>query len=321
MGGAGRRAFFFAFSGRINSKMKRPSFQFYPGDWTGNSKLRMCKAAHKGAWVDVLCLMHDADEYGVIRSTLADIAQAVGHPVKLLRDLSERGILKGSDTAVEPFIFTPRHAGKDGKPVTLIAAQQGPLWYSSRFVRDEYVRLKRGEGTRFGDSPTHREGDGFGAPFGKTPTRPPTHREGHGPSSSTSSSTSIKASAYSDARALFEKHKVNIDDTWLGIWSAYSLERMEKAIAIARGRLKGKEVRATYLDPILNDDNNFKESTGNGYEKPWFIHSSTAIEAKGAELGLKPERDEQFPYFKDRVFKAAGITEDMVRKAEAEYRK
>jgi hypothetical protein len=80
----------------------------------------------------------------------------------------------------EAFIYTPRHAGKDGEPVTLIPTQKGPIWYSSRMVRDEYVRTKRGIGTRFGDEPKGTNGE--------TP-KPPL---GDGPSSSSSSSTSIK---------------------------------------------------------------------------------------------------------------------------------
>lgn len=176
--------------------MRRPSFQFYPDDWTGNSKLRRCKAAHKGAWIDVLCMLHDSDEYGIVRCPLAEIAQATGHPVKILQELAERQIIKGADPGqrVDAFIFTPRHAGKEGDPVELIVAQEGPIWYSSRFVRDEYIRSKRGEKTRFGpgghqqdypqagpkpapkSQPKHGNGDGRHAP---KPS--PTARKGGGP--------------------------------------------------------------------------------------------------------------------------------------------
>lgn len=128
---------------------KRPAFQFYVGDWLRNAKLRRCSAAARGAWIDVLCLLHDSDEYGVLRWPQADIAQAAGVPVKLLRELSEKGVLKGSDGKIEAYVYTPRHAGQDGESVTLIAAGDGPCWYCSRFVRDEHVRQRRGAGTRF----------------------------------------------------------------------------------------------------------------------------------------------------------------------------
>ena len=41
----------------------RPSFQFYPGDWQSSSNLRRCTHGEKGAWVDVMCLMHDPVSY------------------------------------------------------------------------------------------------------------------------------------------------------------------------------------------------------------------------------------------------------------------
>lgn len=127
----------------------RPAFQFYPADWRNNAKLRRCSLEARGAWVDVMCLLHDSDEYGVLRWPLADIAQAAGVPVKLLRELASKSVLKGADENADPFVFTPRHGGKDGDPVTLVTAMGGPCWYCSRFVRDEYVRQRRGVGSRF----------------------------------------------------------------------------------------------------------------------------------------------------------------------------
>ena len=46
----------------------------------------------------------------------------------------------------------------------------------------------------------------------------------------------------------------------------------------------------------------------------WFM-SSTGIEAKGAELGIKQEIGEVFPNFRNRIYRAAGVTDEMVRKA------
>ena len=130
--------------------MRRPSFQFYPADWAGNTNLRRCTHAEKGVWVDILCLMHDnKHEYGVLRWPLAEISQAVGCELKVLRSLAAKEVLKGSDEQVHEFVYVPRTGGKDGDPVTLIEKQAGPLWYSSRMVRDEYIRQHRGGATRF----------------------------------------------------------------------------------------------------------------------------------------------------------------------------
>ncbi|MGZ8132560.1 hypothetical protein ACXU40_09230 [Bordetella bronchiseptica] len=167
--------------------MKRPSFQFYPGDWSGNSNLRRCTHAEKGAWLDVMCLMHDQEEYGVLRWPLKEVAQAVGCPVGLLKGLASKGVLKGSDSALEDaFVYTPRSGRKNGDSVELVPTQAGPIWFSSRMVKDEYVRTIRGESSRFGDG----NGDsskGAPKPSTKGSPKPP-----FGDGSSSSSSSSYK---------------------------------------------------------------------------------------------------------------------------------
>ncbi|CAB3783300.1 hypothetical protein [Pararobbsia alpina] len=133
--------------------MKRPSFQFYPGDWLSNGNLRRCTDAEQGVWVRVLCVLHDQDEYGFVRWTLKELAQAANTTVKMLKSLVQKGVLKGADASenVEAFVYVPRSGRKDGDPVTLIEEQDGPLWYSSRLVRDEYVRIVRGSAAGIGD--------------------------------------------------------------------------------------------------------------------------------------------------------------------------
>lgn len=169
--------------------MKRPSFQFYPGDWTGNSNLRRCTHAEKGAWLDIMCLMHDQEEYGVLRWPLKEIALAAGCPIALVKALVSKGVLKGDDAELsEPFVYTPRSGRKNGDPVDLITTQAGPIWYSSRMVKDEYVRTIRGEGLRFGDG-----NDAAPKVAPKKPSKAsPKPPFGDGSSSSSSSSPSGK---------------------------------------------------------------------------------------------------------------------------------
>lgn len=131
--------------------MKRPAFQFYPGDWQRNANLRRCSPAARGVWVDIMCLLHDSDEYGVLRWPVKEIAQACGASMAHVKELIEKSVLKGSDKSLEaPYIYTPRSGRKDGAPVTLLRPQAGPIWYSSRMVKDEYVRAHAGASTRFG---------------------------------------------------------------------------------------------------------------------------------------------------------------------------
>lgn len=158
----------------------RPSFQFYPSDWTSNPNLRRCTFAEKGIWLEVMCLMHDQAEYGVLRWPLKEIAETVKCRTAELQGLIRKGVLKGDDKALaEPYIYVPRSGRKDGDPVTLVPIQAGPVWYSSRMVKDEYVRTIRAESSANGVSP-------------KTAPKPPLGEAiggGFGPRGSSSSSS------------------------------------------------------------------------------------------------------------------------------------
>lgn len=136
-------------------------------------------------------LMHDSDCYGLLRWPLKEIAQAIGAPAKLLQELAFKGVLKGADSGqIEAFIYTPRSGRKDGDPVELVPSQQGPVWYSSRMVKDEHLRSVRGEQTRFGDdgkptpksSPMVRLGEtsGDGSSSSPSSTTSPSLRSGEG---------------------------------------------------------------------------------------------------------------------------------------------
>ena len=162
-----------------------PSFQFYPADWRNDLALRACSPAARGVWMDIICLLHTADEYGVFRLKLSALATACGSPVKLLKELAAANVLKGSDSGLsEPYVFRPRHARKFGEPVVLIEATNAPVWFSARLVVDEYKRSKTGEGTRF--SATNQPKAGRSAP-----PRRDGERQGDGSSSLSSSLSSF----------------------------------------------------------------------------------------------------------------------------------
>lgn len=169
--------------------MKRPSFQFYPADWRNNAKLRRCSEAARGAWIDVLCLMHDSDEYGVLRWPLSDISRATGVSLKLLKELVDREVLKGGDKGCEAFIHTPYHARKPGEPVVLLNKTDGCCWYSSRFLKDEWKRSVSGGDTRFktpSDAPSRGKVKGK-VNDNPSPSDAPSRAVGAGASSSSSS--------------------------------------------------------------------------------------------------------------------------------------
>lgn len=163
--------------------MKRPSFQFYPADWRANANLRRCSDAARGAWMDILCVLHDSDEYGAVRWPLAELARVAGVAFKLAKELADKLVLKGADSGAVTYDHRPRHAGKEGDPIRLVDGV-GPIWFSSRMVTDEWRRSVSGGKTRF--APT--------LPDTKPPTMPRLGDDlGDGATSpSTSSSTSKK---------------------------------------------------------------------------------------------------------------------------------
>jgi hypothetical protein len=134
--------------------------------------------------MDILCVLHGSDEYGVVRWPLAELARSAGVSLKLARELAAKGVLKGADSSAQPYVHTPTHAGRKGEPVVLVQIGDGPIWYCSRLVRDEWTRHRRGAGTRFdSENQPSREPTGL-------PTRRVGERQGDGASSSSSSSSS-----------------------------------------------------------------------------------------------------------------------------------
>jgi hypothetical protein len=238
--------------------MKRPSFQFYPGDWQSNTNLRRCAHVEKGIWIDVMCVMHDAQEYGVLRWSLKEIAQAVGCSVNALRAIVEKGVLKGADKGsnCQAFIYVPRSGRRDGDPVTLIAEQPGPIWYSSRMVRDEYIRTIRGESSRFGEG-NDEASKGSSKDVPKASPKPPF---GDGSSSSSSSSSS-------KVKPLPEKSGEAMPAGFVQFWETWPRSQRKecKAECLKRWKAKGLEAIAAQIIAHVEVAKNSKKWQ-DGYE-------------------------------------------------------
>lgn len=115
--------------------MKRPSFQFYPADWRKDPALSTCSLAARGLWIELMCVAHESDEYGVLcvngkPISDAQIARIVGEVpnlvVKLIKELETAGV------------FSRR--------------QDGAI-YSRRMVADEHIRNVRAAAGRLGGNP------------------------------------------------------------------------------------------------------------------------------------------------------------------------
>lgn len=82
-------------------KDKQPWFKFYPQDWRGDAKLRMCSIGARGLWAEMLCVMHEAEPYGYLLSNgntvtsrqmaaLAGVSQ--GECMKYMLELVSAGV-------------------------------------------------------------------------------------------------------------------------------------------------------------------------------------------------------------------------------------
>lgn len=143
-------------------KTRRPSFQFYPGDWLHDTNLLSCSFAAQGLWIRLLCLMHFGIPYGHLTDTR-------GNP---LSESNLRRNLGGTPT------LTLRKLLGELKSNHVLDTKDTGLLFSRRMVRDEEKRLKF---TEFGKKSQ------FG---GGTLPSPLPRKSPHGSSSSSSSSPS-----------------------------------------------------------------------------------------------------------------------------------
>lgn len=112
--------------------MKRPSFQFYPGDWLRDTALQCCSMFTQGVWIKMLCFMHDGHPYGHLSTSFKDTFKDI--PMDILSHML--GIsLKETISAINELenhgVFSRNSEG---------------IIYSRRMVNDETLRLKRAQG-------------------------------------------------------------------------------------------------------------------------------------------------------------------------------
>lgn len=109
-----------------------------------------------------------------------------------------------------------------------------------------------------------------------------------------------------------------------GVTDSQVTEAHRLAVADRTAKEDDGPINAGFLDifvaKVLNLGNG--QSRVTVAEKPWFINGWPALEEKAKELKVEPwdERKEHAPVFRARVLKAAGITPEMVKQAEADYR-
>jgi len=148
--------------------MKRPSFQFYPGDWQRDAGLRLCSVGARGCWIEMMCIMHQADPYGSLCVNGHSI-----EPDQLAR------MIGATSKEVRGWLKELENAG-------VFDRMAGDIIVSRRMVRDERVRRSRAEGGKLGGNPTLKKNGKGSSKVDPKVNLPPNHNLT--PSSSSSSS-------------------------------------------------------------------------------------------------------------------------------------
>jgi len=89
--------------------MSPPWMKFYPSDWRADPALRMCSVSARGLWMEMLCIMHEAEPYGSLRVngnalTERHVASLAGASVEevsaWLLELETAGVFSRDDDGV-----------------------------------------------------------------------------------------------------------------------------------------------------------------------------------------------------------------------------
>lgn len=281
--------------------MKRPAFQFYPADWRKDAALQSCSIGARGLWVEMMCIMHECTPYGYLcvngqPMTDNQLARLVGDTVKAVVSYK-----------------------KELEAAGVYSFDEGRI-YSRRMVKDEHLRNIRAQAGSMGGNPALLSGKDkqkVKQIDNHTPKQSPT------PSSSSSSSPSgLKA----DARATRLPADWILPNAW-SEWAekekGWSSEKAKQVSAsfkdywIAKAGKDGRKLDwyATWRNWVRNQRD--QVATKPIVIKPWFIDGWAAIAAKGDEFNLKESDFDHPQTFRAAVLKAAGITPEMVKQAEA----
>jgi hypothetical protein len=115
--------------------VKRPSFQFYPGDWLNDASLRMVSIGARGLWIEMMCLMHQGSEYGYLK---------VNGKVILASNLSR--MVGATLSEAEGYLEELESAG-------VFSRDDDGCIFSRRMIRDEKIREARAAGGSKGGNP------------------------------------------------------------------------------------------------------------------------------------------------------------------------
>lgn len=113
-----------------------PWMKFFPADWRSDPKLRIVSMAARGLWIEMICIMHEAEHYGELTISGATIGSD-----QLARLVGE------SVDNVDTWLFELQSAG-------VFSIRKNGVIYSRRMEKDENKRRKLRENGKKGGNPS-----------------------------------------------------------------------------------------------------------------------------------------------------------------------
>ena len=161
--------------------MKMPAFQFYPGDWRKDLAIRSLDYFERGVWFEILCLMHESNERGVL------VMNGVPMSDHLLARLLGLDLVTLNNTLCTLLNFGAARRRDHDSAI-----------FSKRMVEDEKLCKIRRQSGKLGGNPTLLKQNRT-TPVNQSPT----------PSSSSSSSTMDNKDAHAILNYLNDKAERN----------------------------------------------------------------------------------------------------------------
>lgn len=119
--------------------MSGPWLKFYPTDWRADPALRMCSIGARGLWMEMLCVMHEAEPRGYLRVN--------GKPLSDRQLASLAGLSAGEAETLVAELYEAGVFDRDGEDII-----------SRRMVRDEAKAAEDKANGKRGGNPSLKGG-------------------------------------------------------------------------------------------------------------------------------------------------------------------
>lgn len=121
----------------MTKRKKKDWFKFQPQAWRGDDALQLCSLEAQGLWINMICIMHNEDDYG--------------HLVLNGRPVSDAQLarLTGTDES------TIQRLKSELETADVFSTSNKGVIYSRRMVRDEKISKKMAKNGKIGASVTN----------------------------------------------------------------------------------------------------------------------------------------------------------------------